>query len=154
MPRVSRRGKVALLLVYVAASVLIGPRVEAAYHLERSQPDWKPTGYAPIESDRFVNEKPAARMPQRAARAVVATSGDAFWRALDNCETPHGDTHRLYVGEFQFHPDTARRAGGSDLAAAKRWAARLHAQGTSPGSRAGWPTCWAVAKRQVGYAPY
>lgn len=90
----------------------------------------------------------------RPASVAVPASDDAFWDALQRCETPNGDTHPLYQGPYQFHPDTAARAGGTDRAAAKRWAARLAAEGTSPGSRAGWPVCWWRAKAAVGYAPH
>lgn len=101
----------------------------------------------------FLEPKPVGA-PRVELAATPPASGDAFWRELQKCETPHGDDNPLYVGPFQFHPDTAARAGGTDLAAAKRWAKRLADEGTSPGSTAGWPVCWWKAKAAAGYAPH
>lgn len=72
-----------------------------------------------------------------------------FWYRLATCESGNGE---LSANQFQFMGGTAEKVGyypgasyEAQRAMAQDWAARLRAQGTSPGSRAGWPECWWIA---------
>lgn len=142
----------AVCAVIVVAVVGLALPAWAAFHLEYE-------GTKPTKGIRMLRVTYEPPPPKPIARPVARTEpapsrqGD-FWHELQQCETPNGDTNPKYIGDFQFHPDTARRAGGTDLAAAKRWAAMVVEDGGHPGSTAGWPTCWWVAKRNAGYAPY
>lgn len=69
-----------------------------------------------------------------------------FWYALATCESENGRTSN---NQFQFMGGTEDKVGYYDGASyeeqkamAQGWAARLIAEGTHPGSRAGWPECW------------
>lgn len=151
MVPIGQRRALAAIATLAITIGFIGLATREAPHLE--PPLEQTFSIASVETWTATPAPTRAPTPPPTKAPAPAGSGD-FWTELDRCESPNGDTHPLYVGEFQFHPDTAARAGGSDLAAAKRWAARLHAEGTSPGSSAGWPVCWWVAKRRAGYAPY
>ncbi len=74
---------------------------------------------------------------------------DDFWYRLATCESGNGAGS---ANQFQFMGGTAEKVGyypgasyAEQKAMAQDWAARLRAQGTSPGSRAGWPECWWIA---------
>lgn len=110
--------KRALLLVYVASSLVWGPRAEAAFHLERVEPDWKPTGYAAIESDRWINEQPLSRP---APRRVIAQptrlpgGGSLPPHHVMMCESKGSLTARNpsgAAGKWQIMPGTWNGYGG------------------------------------------
>ncbi len=80
---------------------------------------------------------------------TVGGESDAFWSRLAACESGNG---RGSANQFQFMGGTAEKVGyypgasyEAQRAMAQDWAARLRAEGTSPGSTSGWPTCWWVA---------
>jgi hypothetical protein len=72
--------------------------------------------------------------------------GNDFWYALATCESENG---RTSANQFQFMGGTAEKVGyytgasyAEQRAMAQGWAATLRAEGTHPGSSAGWPECW------------
>lgn len=90
--------------------------------------------------------RPATTLP---APARTTVQGEDFWYRLAACESGNGEASS---NQFQFMGETRDSVGyypGStyeeQVAMAQDWAGRLRAQGTSPGSTAGWPNCWAKA---------
>jgi hypothetical protein len=84
-------------------------------------------------------------------RTTVQDSGEGadFWYRLATCESENG---RTSANQFQFMGGTAEKVGyyagasyAEQKAMAQGWAARLRAEGTHPGSTAGWPECWWIA---------
>lgn len=150
-----------IVLAWLIVMTPVGMTAEAAFHLDRAD------GSSPTTGLRFAPEviglrtaRPATYEPQRASGTASGPSvrilepREDFWRALADCESPDGRSGR-FLGYFQFHPSTWRATGGGELgsyehqkARAQQWASKV-----SPGTRAGWPHCWWVAKRKVGYAP-
>lgn len=86
-----------------------------------------------------------------APRTTVQDSGEGadFWYRLATCESGNGSGS---ANQFQFMGGTAEKVGyyagasyAEQRAMAQDWAARLRAEGTHPGSTAGWPECWWIA---------
>lgn len=90
-----------------------------------------------------------APSPQSQTTRQDGGEGTDFWYRLATCESGNGAGS---TNQFQFMGGTAEKVGyyagasySEQRAMAQDWAARLRAQGTSPGSTAGWPRCWWVA---------
>jgi hypothetical protein len=129
--RVHGARKALLVLAYCASSLLWGPSADAAFHLERAEPSWKPTGYAPIESNRWVNERPAPR-PVVRQRPVVAAAAPTRSNGSTNryvspwgCEARHAQQwsyakdkngNPIYWGKYQFDRQTWAAHGGDPAA--------------------------------------
>lgn len=84
--------------------------------------------------------------PQSQTTRQDGGEGADFWYRLATCESGNGAGSD---NQFQFMGGTAEKVGYypgapyvEQRAMAQDWAGRLRAQGTSPGSTAGWPVCW------------
>lgn len=118
------------------------------------------------EATPTVEEAPVTTLTTRARSAPTTTAyeppspqsqttrqdggeGADFWYRLAGCESGNG---RGSDNQFQFQGGTAEKVGYyfgapylAQRAMAIYWAGLLRAQGTSPGSTAGWPVCWWIA---------
>lgn len=160
MHRLPRAARVAIA-VYLAFIAITGT-AEGAYHLTHAYKPSPGLRFAP-EMIGLRTQPPPRYEPLRASgravgRSVVIREPQVdFWRALANCESADGRSTRSFIGYFQFQrggtADTVGIDGSESYeeqrAAAQGWASRV----SNPGSTAGWPHCWWVAKRAVGYAP-
>lgn len=94
--------------------------------------------------------RPTTTLPAPVRTTVAPVQGEDFWYRLALCESGAQNlTGNGYAGYFQLGGGTAEKVGWypdasyeAQVAMAQDWAARLRAQGTSPGSTAGWPVCW------------
>ena len=89
----------------------------------------------------YVEPRPATQTP--------TVHDSDFWYRLATCESENG---RTSANQFQFMGGTAEKVGyyagasyEAQRAMAQDWTARLRAEGTHPGSSAGWPECWWIA---------
>lgn len=108
---------------------------------------------APEPPQRAVARTPRVASPTRLPRLQAPVAKGDFWWHLAKCESGVGQTSQ---NMFQFMGGTEKKVGyhsgasyEEQKAMAQDWASRID----NPGSTAGWPVCWWVAKRNAGYAP-
>jgi hypothetical protein len=142
------------LLGLTTTTVVAPPPTTAPPATTTTEPAPTTTVPPPTVPPTTLAPSPPTTAQAPAPAAVGIPQDPQFWWWLANCESGNG------VGssnQYQFEGGTGAKmgiSGGEPLAvqtaAAQRWAAILVSQGTSPGSRSGWPNCWWVALAHVG----